>query len=439
MFNAGGLVMQEGQPAPTAAGATEGFIDFIPTGFGRFDDANNLVFGIRARPMQPVGGTSADANRVMLWDGSTLSLAFKQGDLYFDLVDVPANPAGDETVGNSVGSYHLLNNGAVGSHDTTIGNIHSTRRPAITYNRVQFHQVNVTSVTALGGSGSVTWTGLDGNGFYTTPDGEHWWARGVAGGLEIMAYDGAVVLQEDSPAAGTGPLIGDIFQVHMASGGDWISRGRDNSGTSAAAPDWIVRNGAMLAQTGDPITPKSSERWGDTIYAVAINSSGDYLVVGNTDNGDPAADSVVVLNGETVLLREGDAVDLDGNGMFDDDAFVGRGVNTNTAFGASSSGNPNSWWLSDDGVVHGIIMLHDAAGNDLTSVPSFGTPQAFVRIGGGDTCAADFNNDELVNSQDFFDFLTAFFATDPAADFNGDDVINSQDFFDFLTAFFAGC
>ncbi len=54
-------------------------------------------------------------------------------------------------------------------------------------------------------------------------------------------------------------------------------------------------------------------------------------------------------------------------------------------------------------------------------------------------CAADFNHDGLVNSQDFFDFLSAFFANAPAADFNHSGVVNSQDFFDFLTAFFAGC
>jgi hypothetical protein len=55
------------------------------------------------------------------------------------------------------------------------------------------------------------------------------------------------------------------------------------------------------------------------------------------------------------------------------------------------------------------------------------------------TCEADFNGDGLVNSQDFFDFLAAFFAFAPAADFNHSGAIDSQDFFDFLTAFFAGC
>jgi hypothetical protein len=55
------------------------------------------------------------------------------------------------------------------------------------------------------------------------------------------------------------------------------------------------------------------------------------------------------------------------------------------------------------------------------------------------SCPADFNHDDTVNSQDFFDFLTAFFASAPSADFNNDHAVNSQDFFDFLTAFFAGC
>src|SRR5262249_13949074 len=52
-------------------------------------------------------------------------------------------------------------------------------------------------------------------------------------------------------------------------------------------------------------------------------------------------------------------------------------------------------------------------------------------------CPGDWNRDGMVNSQDFFDFLGAFFAVN--ADFNHDGVTNSQDLFDFVGAFFAGC
>jgi hypothetical protein len=57
----------------------------------------------------------------------------------------------------------------------------------------------------------------------------------------------------------------------------------------------------------------------------------------------------------------------------------------------------------------------------------------------GNACPADFNRDNILNSQDFFDFLVAFFANQPAADFNRDNTINSQDFFDYVSAFFNGC
>jgi len=57
----------------------------------------------------------------------------------------------------------------------------------------------------------------------------------------------------------------------------------------------------------------------------------------------------------------------------------------------------------------------------------------------GSTCTADFNDDGDVTSQDFFDFLAAFFSQDISADVNGDGTITSQDFFDFIAAFFGDC
>lgn len=54
-------------------------------------------------------------------------------------------------------------------------------------------------------------------------------------------------------------------------------------------------------------------------------------------------------------------------------------------------------------------------------------------------CVADFNNDELANSTDFFHYVAAFFMLEQSADIDGSGAVDSQDFFAFLIAFFAGC
>jgi hypothetical protein len=70
------------------------------------------------------------------------------------------------------------------------------------------------------------------------------------------------------------------------------------------------------------------------------------------------------------------------------------------------------------------------------SAPDVAQDLPFI-LRGVAVCGADFNSDDTVNSQDFFDFLNAFFVSDPSADFNEDAAVNSQDFFDFLNAFFS--
>jgi len=52
-------------------------------------------------------------------------------------------------------------------------------------------------------------------------------------------------------------------------------------------------------------------------------------------------------------------------------------------------------------------------------------------------CGADWDLSGGVNSQDFFAYITSFFAD--TGDFNNDGATTSQDFFDFITAFLGGC
>ena len=66
-----------------------------------------------------------------------------------------------------------------------------------------------------------------------------------------------------------------------------------------------------------------------------------------------------------------------------------------------------------------------------------GVPEGWIAVVPRIPRTAQMNDDCLINSQDFFDFLSAFFAGETsAADFTGDGIINSQDFFDFLGVFF---
>jgi len=57
-------------------------------------------------------------------------------------------------------------------------------------------------------------------------------------------------------------------------------------------------------------------------------------------------------------------------------------------------------------------------------------------------CPCDFDGTGVIDSSDFFAFLTAFLAGFSDADYNGDILVNSEDFFEYLRCFFtssAGC
>jgi hypothetical protein len=120
------------------------------------------------------------------------------------------------------------------------------------------------------------------------------------------------------------------------------------------------------------------------------------------------------------------------------------------ALPANDPVNPR-WFIAIIGLTHQAYYTWDWAQGTGGSTRTFqfirggtaGGGNLFRQLGEGRAmvlgvpCAADWSHDGTLNSQDFYDFVSSFFAG--GADFNGDGITNSQDFFDYVTAFFAGC
>ncbi len=81
--------------------------------------------------------------------------------------------------------------------------------------------------------------------------------------------------------------------------------------------------------------------------------------------------------------------------------------------------------------------------HDLSDIfPFTGTPPlgtftfTLVSVEG---CLADFNDDEMVNTQDVLAFLNAWTAGESSADINADQMVNTQDVLAFLNLWTTGC
>ena len=204
--------------------------------------------------------------------------------------------------------------------------------------------------------------------------------EGDPGSDEVLVVDGAVALQEGAPAPGTastsgeGDRVDDIDDVHLDGAGRWYARATVSPGTRAIA----VREGEVLARHRQRVTPGSAVRWklssdqGGQLFGCTGNALGDHVVTGTTDEADPSRDAVAVLNGRTVLLREGDPFDHDGNGAFDDDAYIRQ---FEVGYGR----------LDDLGVYRALLWIRSGAGADLgkalVEIPTRG--RAPRRSGGG--------------------------------------------------------
>jgi hypothetical protein len=395
--SSGAVVALEGD-ATAIPGTTHSFVD---SDCG-INDSGQFAYGSRL-----LGATTLIDEVIFFFDGTQQVTAVRESDPAPGLFD--PGVSGDEIFGNSLNSTHVLNNGTVAFRADLIGNIPTDYRSALYHGSVPVLQEGTQTT---GGETIDSTVALSGNTFSSSADGSVWAveadiAPGVAS-VEAVVVNNTVMLKDGDLLPGSALPIDAVFAVDVDDAGNWFARGDFTDDT-----DWVVRNGAVIAMTGQPITTGSAETWGDTL--VAMNGlGGDYLVAGNTSGGGQA----LVLNGTTVVARQGDLIQLDGSTQVEIATFSAEDVA-----------------LTDDGRVLAFVTLND---------PGTGTGlgDAFVEWGLVFGCnPADLAPPcDVLDLADINAFIAGFVAQDPITDlaqpFGVWDLADVQAF---AAAFVNGC
>lgn len=243
----------------------------------------------------------------------------------------------------------------------------------------------------------------------------------------VLIVDNDVKIQEGFviPGSSFGSPVGSTSPITnvMESNGDWLSYG-----SNADGQDWVVRNGVVVAATGDELTPGSGLFWGDssfaqTFFMAAGNNNGDY-VVGGVFNGPVNSNAALVMNGTTIVARENDPIDLDNNGLFDDGVFLRTFLD-------------DRLFMTNNEVVC-VVRLRDANAA-LCGATDTDIGQALIRIPIGGTgpapcCKGDMDGSANVDAADVNEFIAQLVlgvGGDPCplstADVNNDAVVDGLD------------
>jgi len=132
----GSAFLQDGRPVP---GSTTGELwDFFDAKPISWDEKDNIGYSARARPSTNI------KEKIVRVENEVHTVLYTESSPTTGLVDVPANPQGDELIGNSVGSVQLRNDGQIFFANTPIQNCSSLRYPAVFLNNAGFAQSGVT-------------------------------------------------------------------------------------------------------------------------------------------------------------------------------------------------------------------------------------------------------------------------------------------------------
>lgn len=325
------------------------------------DDAGNFAVAVNL-----TGATSDDGIVAVGSAGGGFTLPYREGTLIGDAVPSARH-------GASFGEPILTSLGVAvrTTMSTSAGGVASGTDSALfgQSGAQLLAREGTPALRPTGQIGSENWSSFDFGSFYASADGSKWLVKGNLTGAsasnQVLAANNQVVLQEDTVIPGMASPILSIITGNMGSNGDWFARGENDDDAG-----WVVRNGALLVDSDDPVAggmpgesftngvwrdPAASSSAYNTFFVHTGNNLGDYVYAGFTTAPD-GRNAVWVFNGSLVFLREGDGIDLDGNGLLDDDAFV------DVAASGASLNNKVDGFLTDDLFFVTTVDLRDGAG-----------------------------------------------------------------------------
>jgi uncharacterized repeat protein (TIGR01451 family) len=344
-------------------------------------------------------------------DASPLTLFAQE-----NVTAAPAAFGPDFLYGSLRGNLHLANNGSLAFFSTFISTLDSTEVGALVKDNgaTIIAQQGVTVPTGQSGLPqpmSVFYAGTSSRGFFPNANHTNWIYTGELAGdtdfNQVAVVGSAVVAQENNVLPGSG-FTSEVLSIaanRMEPNGDWLLRGSNVNGT-----DWVVRNGSVIAKTGDAITASSTETWSNgpfagTFFLMMSNSNGDTLIGGTTNSGNPLRNTAVVLNGTTELLRMGDPVDVNGDGEFGDGFYVRTFVD-------------DRCFMTNTHAYFTVRLRSEAS--QYCGQPDADAGLALIRValpGGGCPCSADFDGSGgTPDSTDIDAFFTAWLLGDAPAD-----------------------
>lgn len=311
-----------------------------------------------------VSGATTDDAVVVLWNGATHSVVGRE--------QVTASPVAGQTIGATHDSIHILNDQTI-RYRTTLNP--TTTKQLLINGAGSLGETDVTSPAGQLVAPAQTVDAFAIDHYSSSADGAHHiWSGDLNGGTTtdaVVVVDGNVVAQEGAPLPGNvvpgvnvGVIpTGDKSPQMSPSGSNWSTRM-----PLADTTDVVLKNGQVMARTDQPIFAGSLDVWDDTAFGAnffinAVNDNGD-MVIGGLIAGDATKDAVLVYHGangqSSILLSEGDAVDLDGNGQLDDNAFI------------DIMGNDDAV-LTNSGVLYMVVALQNdqnvSIGNAFITLP----------------------------------------------------------------------